>query len=152
MRQTLEIVLADRPMNRPMKPWRPMNRRHLFKIFGFPPPRLRSRRLRHRRPVPQPLLRWSGDGPFRRRALLLPDQPQDKGLAELLRWQLGGGRKDWPERFESPFRDTPRRRCRTAGRLVGHATLLIQAAGLNILTDPVFVKRASPVSFAGPKR
>ena len=58
-------------------------------------------------------------------------------MAELLRWQLGGGRKDWPERFESPFRDTPRRRCRTAGRLVGHATLLIQAAGLNILTDPI---------------
>ena len=36
--------------------------------------------------------------------------------------------------------------------MVGHATLLIQAAGLNILTDPVWSDRASPVSFAGPKR
>jgi L-ascorbate metabolism protein UlaG (beta-lactamase superfamily) len=36
--------------------------------------------------------------------------------------------------------------------MVGHATLLIQAAGLNIVTDPVWSDRASPFSFAGPKR
>jgi len=36
--------------------------------------------------------------------------------------------------------------------MVGHATVLIQMAGLNILTDPVWSERASPVSFAGPKR
>lgn len=36
---------------------------------------------------------------------------------------------------------------------IGHATLLIQTgSGLNLLTDPVFEDRASPVSFAGPKR
>jgi L-ascorbate metabolism protein UlaG (beta-lactamase superfamily) len=36
--------------------------------------------------------------------------------------------------------------------MVGHATLLIQVAGINMLTDPVWSRRASPVSFAGPKR
>jgi N-acyl-phosphatidylethanolamine-hydrolysing phospholipase D len=35
---------------------------------------------------------------------------------------------------------------------IGHATLLIQLAGVNILTDPQWSERASPVSFAGPKR
>jgi N-acyl-phosphatidylethanolamine-hydrolysing phospholipase D len=35
---------------------------------------------------------------------------------------------------------------------LGHATLLLQTAGLTILTDPVFAERASPVGFAGPKR
>ncbi len=35
---------------------------------------------------------------------------------------------------------------------IGHATLLIQAGGVNILTDPHLGERASPVSFAGPKR
>jgi L-ascorbate metabolism protein UlaG (beta-lactamase superfamily) len=35
---------------------------------------------------------------------------------------------------------------------VGHASLLLQAAGLNILLDPVWSERASPVNFAGPKR
>ena len=35
---------------------------------------------------------------------------------------------------------------------VGHASWLIQTAGLNILVDPVWSMRASPFSFAGPKR
>jgi N-acyl-phosphatidylethanolamine-hydrolysing phospholipase D len=35
---------------------------------------------------------------------------------------------------------------------VGHSTFLIQYQGINILTDPIFSERASPVSFAGPKR
>ena len=35
---------------------------------------------------------------------------------------------------------------------VGHSTFLIQTAGLNILTDPIWSNRASPLSFAGPKR
>lgn len=35
---------------------------------------------------------------------------------------------------------------------IGHATLLVQIGGLNILTDPVFSERAFPVSFLGPKR
>ena len=35
---------------------------------------------------------------------------------------------------------------------VGHSTVLLQTAGLNILTDPFLSTRASPVPFAGPKR
>lgn len=35
---------------------------------------------------------------------------------------------------------------------LGHSTLLIQMHSMNILVDPVFADRASPVSFAGPKR
>lgn len=35
---------------------------------------------------------------------------------------------------------------------VGHATVLWQVAGLNLLTDPHFGPRASPVGFAGPDR
>ncbi len=35
---------------------------------------------------------------------------------------------------------------------VGHSTLLIQLDGVNILTDPHWSDRASPVSFAGPRR
>lgn len=35
---------------------------------------------------------------------------------------------------------------------IGHATYLIQFAGLNILTDPVLSMRTSPVQWAGPKR
>ena len=35
---------------------------------------------------------------------------------------------------------------------IGHDTFLIQVAGINILTDPMFSERASPFSFMGPKR
>jgi N-acyl-phosphatidylethanolamine-hydrolysing phospholipase D len=35
---------------------------------------------------------------------------------------------------------------------IGHTTFLIQCDGINILTDPIWSHRASPVSFAGPTR
>ena len=35
---------------------------------------------------------------------------------------------------------------------VGHATFLIQIGGQNVLTDPMWSERASPVRFAGPRR
>jgi N-acyl-phosphatidylethanolamine-hydrolysing phospholipase D len=35
---------------------------------------------------------------------------------------------------------------------IGHASMLVQAGGLNVLTDPIFSERASPVQFAGPRR
>ncbi len=34
---------------------------------------------------------------------------------------------------------------------IGHSTLLVEMDSLVFLTDPVFVKRASPVQFAGPE-
>lgn len=35
---------------------------------------------------------------------------------------------------------------------LGHSTVLLEIDGFRVLTDPVFGLRASPVSFAGPKR
>ena len=35
---------------------------------------------------------------------------------------------------------------------IGHATLLLQTPLGNVLTDPVYAQRASPLSFAGPRR
>jgi N-acyl-phosphatidylethanolamine-hydrolysing phospholipase D len=35
---------------------------------------------------------------------------------------------------------------------VGHSTVLLQVGAINILTDPMWSERASPVSFAGPRR
>lgn len=46
-----------------------------------------------------------------------------------------------------------RNRSEPALTWIGHATFLLQTGnGLNILTDPVFDERASPLPFAGPKR
>lgn len=35
---------------------------------------------------------------------------------------------------------------------VGHSTFLLQIAGLNVLTDPIWSARCAPVQWAGPKR
>lgn len=35
---------------------------------------------------------------------------------------------------------------------VGHSTFLVQVAGVNILTDPIWSERCSPVQWLGPKR
>ncbi len=35
---------------------------------------------------------------------------------------------------------------------IGHASLLVQIGGCNVLVDPVFSRRVSPVRFAGPRR
>jgi L-ascorbate metabolism protein UlaG (beta-lactamase superfamily) len=79
-----------------------------------------------------------------------------RGLLDLARWQLAGRGEDWPEAYPSPFPpDRPPRRVAGAAlrvSFVGHATFLLQGAGLNILTDPVWSERASPLSFAGPRR
>src|SRR5580704_13159755 len=86
-----------------------------------------------------------------------PDGMPPKSLTEVLRWQFGRNRQRhaWPEWAPSPYADTPP--ARVAGEkvrlsFVGHASWLIQTAGLNILVDPLWSMRASPFSFAGPKR
>ncbi|MFD0915036.1 MBL fold metallo-hydrolase [Pseudahrensia aquimaris] len=84
-----------------------------------------------------------------------PDGHEPKGFVDLVKWQLGGGRKKWPSSYPSPFNDTPPKRVEGDDMrvsFVGHATVLVQTAGLNILTDPVWSKRASPFQWAGPAR
>jgi L-ascorbate metabolism protein UlaG (beta-lactamase superfamily) len=79
-----------------------------------------------------------------------------RGFRDFLRWQLGERRDAWPERYPSPFPfDRPPPRVGEGDIrivMVGHASFLIQAGGLNILTDPVWSERASPFGFAGPRR
>ncbi len=45
-----------------------------------------------------------------------------------------------------------RRGARVTATWIGHATLFMQLGGRNLLVDPVFSDRVSPVSFAGPRR
>lgn len=87
-----------------------------------------------------------------------------RGLAELLRWRWQALRDGLPR---PPQAATPSVRpdlaflrsnadagaaMQPAATWIGHATVLLQMGGLNILTDPIFSERASPVSFAGPRR
>jgi L-ascorbate metabolism protein UlaG (beta-lactamase superfamily) len=78
---------------------------------------------------------------------------------DLLRWRFGrqsrAQRAKWPGRAPSPYADHPPPRVGGAAwriSYVGHASWLIQTAGLNILLDPIWSERASPFRFIGPKR
>jgi L-ascorbate metabolism protein UlaG (beta-lactamase superfamily) len=77
---------------------------------------------------------------------------RDKTLADIGRWRRTSQRTHWPARVPvHPARPDARVEG-TRITLVGHATVLIQTGGLNLLTDPVWSDRCSPVQFAGPKR
>ena len=78
-----------------------------------------------------------------------------KSFSELMKWQFGGGKVDWPTKVENVVKpNLPTRVARKSVvvTFVNHATHLVQLEGLNVLTDPQFSERASPVSFAGPRR
>jgi len=92
--------------------------------------------------------------------------PHDEhGFFDFLSWRFGGGPKDVPPvpadqlpEFVPPVVSPDLNSIHHAPgdaiqvTWIGHAAFLIQTDGLNILTDPMFSERASPVSFAGPKR
>jgi len=95
-----------------------------------------------------------------------------KSFAEVLRWKMESWQAGLPPapREPTPVVEPDLRRLRAnAGPLrrvgthaapapvpsatwIGHATVLVQSGGLNILTDPVFSDRASPLPFLGPRR
>jgi L-ascorbate metabolism protein UlaG (beta-lactamase superfamily) len=79
-----------------------------------------------------------------------------KSVAEMMRWaSMRRGRVPWPASVPSPYADAPPARIDGATlrvSFVGHASLLIQSAGMNILVDPVWSERVSPIDFVGPRR
>ena len=83
------------------------------------------------------------------------DPPKRKGFMDFLRWQLTSKRGHWNKWTESGRGDLPPTRVNGKDlrvTFINHATVLLQTEGINILTDPIWSERASPVSWAGPKR
>ncbi|MFN7454511.1 MAG: MBL fold metallo-hydrolase [Pseudobdellovibrionaceae bacterium] len=79
----------------------------------------------------------------------------EKSLWTVLKWQLNRDEVPWPESVENKvaYQPTPDPDPnKVYVTFVNHSTFLIQWRGFNILTDPVWAERTSPVSFAGPKR
>jgi L-ascorbate metabolism protein UlaG (beta-lactamase superfamily) len=80
--------------------------------------------------------------------------PGRQGEGAFLKWMLNRERGVWSA-LEAPFGPPPPRRVGD-GELrvtfINHATTLVQLDGINILTDPIWSERVSPVRFAGPRR
>lgn len=73
---------------------------------------------------------------------------------EVMKWRLGGQKSEWPESIPNKTYPLPKVGAdqRAVVTFINHATFLIQYQDLNILTDPLFSQRTSPVSFLGPGR
>jgi len=83
-----------------------------------------------------------------------PWAPMSDRFGDFLKWRLTADRGPWPESATVTPSTPPARVPDDTLRVtyIGHATVLLQTQGLNILTDPIWSERASPLSFAGPKR
>ena len=84
-----------------------------------------------------------------------PGACTDRSWRDLIKWCRTARIRPWPRRVENRLQPALPARLR-AGQLaltfVNHITFLIQLRGLNILTDPVYSERVSPVSWCGPRR
>jgi L-ascorbate metabolism protein UlaG (beta-lactamase superfamily) len=83
-----------------------------------------------------------------------PYTPRGKTADDVRRWRRERQRERWPEHVEDPALPPPGRAAsdRISVTFIGHSTFLVQAGGISLLTDPIWSKRCSPVSFAGPRR
>ena len=84
-----------------------------------------------------------------------PDAAQAAGFSDVLRWKLTSRPAPSPGFIADVEQSTPPSHVtgselRTT--LVNHSTVLLQQRGFNILTDPIWSERASPLSWIGPRR
>jgi len=84
-----------------------------------------------------------------------PDAPQTPGLLQAVRWKLTTRPEPSPRFIPDVEECAPPRRVNGNGlrvTLVNHSTVLLQQRDSNILTDPIWSERASPLSWIGPRR
>ena len=106
---------------------------------------------------------YAADKPHRGPEGFRNNYPHDPhpGLGSLIAWKWEAWWAGLPREPEGGYRpevahpDVGALRARMVNPSVtwiGHATLLVQMGGMNILTDPHFTGRASPFSWLGPER
>jgi L-ascorbate metabolism protein UlaG (beta-lactamase superfamily) len=84
-----------------------------------------------------------------------PGAPAAEGVGGFFKWKLHADPGPWEDYREMPYGPRPPERVGPGSMrvtFINHATTLVQLDGVNVLTDPIYADRASPVSFAGPHR
>lgn len=84
-----------------------------------------------------------------------PDAPQAHGFLDVLRWKLTSHPEPSPSFVADVAPSMPPRKVdgkQIQITLVNHSTVLVQSSGFNLLTDPIWSERASPLSSIGPRR
>jgi len=101
--------------------------------------------------------RYSGDvsDHFNGKKFVNSNGRQVNGAKELFKFMRTRNPTKWIEEYETYSRDIPIENNYTDSIkliFINHSTFLIQLDTLNILTDPIWSERCSPVQWAGPKR
>src|SRR5689334_11171018 len=84
-----------------------------------------------------------------------PDGQRARGFVDVLRWKLTSRAQPSPRFVDDVTPSNPPMRIdgdRLRITVVNHSTVLIQVNGFNLLTDPIWSERASPFTWAGPRR
>lgn len=89
---------------------------------------------------------------FDGRVFFNPGGSSPRGFRDLLRWKLRDRAAAWPGSLPVRFAQPDPAPGGLSITMVGHATLLVQLAGVSFLTDPVWSERASPFRSLGPRR
>jgi L-ascorbate metabolism protein UlaG (beta-lactamase superfamily) len=77
----------------------------------------------------------------------------ERGATSFFKWITDREQEAWPDWAEIPTAAVPpTRSTKLRVQFINHATVLVQLDGVNILTDPIWAERASPISWAGPPR
>ena len=84
-----------------------------------------------------------------------PPSPPGQGAKWLWKWIFRTHWSQWPKQTDFLPGEPPVARAQEDSLYItpiGHGTFLIQMDGVNILTDPIWSERCSPLSWVGPKR
>lgn len=102
---------------------------------------------------PKPYYQGNRSDHFDGEKFFFPYKPFRHSLIDVIKWRFCH-RPAWPKFVDLKPVDKPINKIEQQIRItyIGHASLLIQGGGINILTDPHFSLRASPFSWWGPRR
>jgi L-ascorbate metabolism protein UlaG (beta-lactamase superfamily) len=81
--------------------------------------------------------------------------PYGARVWHFLRWMATRKPSRWPKWIDDPVQPGPPGALaphEIAATFIGQSTFLLQLGGANVLTDPMWSERASPVRWAGPRR
>jgi L-ascorbate metabolism protein UlaG (beta-lactamase superfamily) len=106
------------------------------------------------------MLHEAADGPsfpkyFDGRHFHNPNSSQVPGWLDVIRWKATSRAESSPSFIDDVRPLTPPRAVDGSGlraTFINHSTVLLQQNGSNILTDPVWSPRASPLQWVGPRR
>jgi glyoxylase-like metal-dependent hydrolase (beta-lactamase superfamily II) len=100
-------------------------------------------------------MRWPDSDHCQDGRFFTPHAPTQPGFRAIFEWLTHRERIVWPKWIDAPRGERPPERLAADAvrvTFVNHATVLLQIGELNVITDPIWSDRASPVQFTGPRR